>query len=104
MLHYIASFYIIAFHTDKRKNIRKLISKDKLAGETKEAQKAEKERLDRLKKKNKLKNKEESDKRIILAENPDTKEVLLEVSSITQYILVIIKCQLYLLDKAFFGT
>ena len=61
----------------KRKNIRKLISKDKLAEETKVAQREEKERLERLKKKEQD---GDSDERIILEQKPETKEVLLEVS------------------------
>lgn len=63
----------------KRKNIRKLISKDKLAEETKVAQREEKERLERLKKKEQDGD-GDSDERIILEQKPETKEVLLEVS------------------------
>ena len=62
----------------KKKKFRKLISKDKLAFETKEAQKAEKERLDRLKKKNDVQT--VLDERLILEKDRETDEALLEVS------------------------
>ena len=100
ILHHIASCYIILHHIDKRKNIRKLISQDKLAMETREAQKAERERRDRLKKKqteNAKPDDLETDKRIILAKDSTTKKILLEVSislcmmvysCLCQYILV----------------
>ena len=67
------------YSVGKRKNIRKLISKDKLAEETKVAQREEKERLERLKKKEQD-GVGDSDERIILEQKPETKEVLLEVS------------------------
>ena len=64
----------------KRKNIRKLISKDKLDTKTKEAQKAEKERLDRLKKRSNDVMIIEDDERLILDKDSETNEVL-EVSA-----------------------
>ena len=61
----------------KRKNIRRLISDKKLTIGTKEAQKAEKERIERLKKK--AQQQEMETGHIVLEEN-ENKEIILEVS------------------------
>lgn len=61
----------------KRKKIRKLIATAKLDEKTREAQRLERERLDRLKKK--AKDVKDDSQRLILEQDSDTKEVLVEV-------------------------
>ena len=62
----------------KRKKIRKLIGDGKLASETKQALQEEKERAERLKKRKKLAT-EEVENRLVLEQDPESKEVKLEV-------------------------
>ena len=59
----------------KRKNIRKLIADEKLAQSTKAAQREEEERLERLKQKAKLLAPIEDSERVILEQDPESKEV-----------------------------
>lgn len=59
----------------KRKNIRKLIADEKLAKSTRAAQREEEERLERLKKKAKLFAPIEDSERLILEQDPKSKEV-----------------------------
>lgn len=62
----------------KRKKIRKLIVDTKLASETKKALQEEKERAERLKKRKKVATEEVED-RLVLEQDPKSKEVKLEV-------------------------
>ena len=59
----------------KRKNIRKLIADEKLAQSTKAAQREEEERLERLKQKAKLLSPIQDSERVILEQDPKSKEV-----------------------------
>ena len=70
--------YIHIILAVKRKNIRKLISDKSLNFETKEAQKAEKDRLERLKQRAKA-TIDEDEARVVLEEDLNTKDVLVEV-------------------------
>ena len=79
------NFYslVISIFKGKRKNIRQLISDKKLTTETREAQKAEKERLERLKKR--TVQGEEDSGQIILEEDPQTKEIKVQVKGPVVY-------------------
>ena len=63
----------------KRKKIRKLITDSKLAVDTKTAQRLERERMERLKKRAKLLGDAKDEARLILEQDEETKEVKLEV-------------------------
>ena len=63
----------------KRKNIRKLIADEKLAQSTRAAQREEEERLERLKRKAKLLAPIEDSERVILEQDPKSKEVKVNV-------------------------
>lgn len=63
----------------KRKDIRKVIPEAKLASETKLAKKAERERLKRLEDKRKQLANTEEQEQLILEQNPESKEVVLQV-------------------------
>ena len=63
----------------KRKKIRKLITDSKLAVDTKTAQRLERERMERLKKRVKLLGDTKDEARLILEQDEETKEVKLEV-------------------------
>ena len=63
----------------KRKKIRKLITDSKLAVDTRTAQRLERERMERLKKRAKLLGDTKDEARLILEQDEETKEVKLEV-------------------------
>ena len=74
---------VISTFKGKRKNLHQLISDKKLTLETREAQKAEKERLERLKKR--TVQGEEGSGQIILEEDPQTKEIKVQVKGPVVY-------------------